>query len=177
MKYLPAIGIAAGVLVLGGTWAAASAADDTSDDAYGPRILSDEARERIKEQAREHREEREERREQRLALREQAAEAAQAAFDAYTQCLRDEGLDVEDIEMGERPDDAGPPADAPRGALARLAERLGQDPEDDAWVEANETCAPDLREALDEVRDEMRSEMGDLVGPRGGTERHHGPRR
>jgi len=98
------------------------------------------------------------------------------AMYSYTQCLRDEGLDVGDITLdsmrpgggpgagtgdatdatqptaapgGDRPD---APAAGERGPGAntsdRFAEQLGQDATAPAWIAANETCQPVLTEAM-----------------------------
>lgn len=103
-------------------------------------------------------------------------EAMSEALYSYTQCLRDEGLDVGDITLdSQRPGGGQGPAagtgtgatqptaapaggqpDAPaqgeRGGGAdisdRFAEQLGQDATDPAWIAANETCQPVLTEAM-----------------------------
>lgn len=103
-------------------------------------------------------------------------EAMSEALYSYTQCLRDEGLDVGDITLdsqragggqgpgtgvgtdgtqptaapgGDRPD---APAAGERGPgvanTERFAEQLGQDPTDTAWIAANEMCQPVLAEAM-----------------------------
>lgn len=104
--------------------------------------------------------------------------AMNETFYAYTQCLRDEGLDVGDITLdggfggGQGPggaaagdatlapfpsdgDQPGPPADGVQGggfdSTDRFATQLGQDPEDPAWIAANEVCQPALEEAMTSV--------------------------
>ena len=103
------------------------------------------------------------------------------ALYTYTQCLRDQGLDVGDITLGARPGDgaagpggttsgtnATPPSAAPGGVQPsappagvrggggnitdRLAEQLGQDPTDPAWIKANTTCQPALEKAFTSAR-------------------------
>jgi len=97
--------------------------------------------------------------------------AMQDAMLAYTQCLRDEGLDVGDITFdgpGLRGDGTGPggadvaPTVEPSAGGAppagqfqgggdrtdRFAQILGQDTSDPAWIAANETCAPALEDAM-----------------------------
>jgi hypothetical protein len=103
------------------------------------------------------------------------SDAMNEALYVYTQCLRDEGLDVGDITLdgrfggGQAPDGAGapgatgvppvdqgdqpaPPADGVRGGgddpTDRFATQLDQDPEDPAWITANEVCQPALAEAM-----------------------------
>ncbi len=103
-------------------------------------------------------------------------DAMSEALYSYTQCLRDEGLDVGDITLdSQRPGggqgaaagtgtDATPPTAAPAGGQPdapaqgvrgggtdssdRFAEQLGQDTTDPAWIAANETCQPVLTEAM-----------------------------
>lgn len=79
---------------------------------------------------------------------------------AYTQCLRDEGLDVGDLFFGGGAGADGPPAEGaaggpPRGEAGpggdpvdRFAERLGQDPDSAEWVAANKVCQPVLDQAF-----------------------------
>ncbi len=106
------------------------------------------------------------------------SDAMNEALYAYTQCLRGEGLDVGDITLdggfggGQGPggapggdaagatlapfpndgDQPSPPADGVRGggfdSTDRFATRLDQDPEDLAWIAANEVCQPALGEAM-----------------------------
>lgn len=105
-------------------------------------------------------------------------EAMQEALYTYTSCLRDEGLDVGDIEFGmpgeggPGGDDAGAAPDAgataapelgeagerpepaegqagPGGDMSdRFAEQLGYDADDPEWIAANEVCQPVLEEAM-----------------------------
>ncbi len=96
--------------------------------------------------------------------------ALQEAMLAYTQCLRDQGLDVGDITFdGPGLRGAGPgaggvqPTAAPSGGPAagerqfggdptdRFAEILGQDPNDPEWISANTVCQPALQEAMSSV--------------------------
>ncbi|PKQ17880.1 MAG: hypothetical protein CVT68_06220 [Actinobacteria bacterium HGW-Actinobacteria-8] len=109
------------------------------------------------------------------------SDAMNEALYAYTQCLRDEGLDVGDITLGggfgggQDPggalagdaggatpaplpndgDQPGSPADGVQGggfdSTDRFATPLGQDPEDPAWIAANQTCQPALTEAMTSV--------------------------
>jgi hypothetical protein len=106
------------------------------------------------------------------------SDAMSEAFYVYTQCLRDEGLDVGDITLGgglggglgpgvgagtgetaappgDQGDQPAPPADGVRGGggdpTERFATQLGQDPEDPAWIAANEVCQPALDEAMTSV--------------------------
>jgi hypothetical protein len=102
--------------------------------------------------------------------------AINEALYAYTQCLRDEGLDVGDITLSGMmggmggPSGADEPADAgeapaladgeqpegpPEGVRGgggdpsdRFAEQLGQDADDPAWIAANEVCQPVLEDAI-----------------------------
>lgn len=165
MKYLLAGGIAAGVLVLGGTWAAASTAQNSSDDTGDGRpLVADGApRERIAERKADKAERKAERAVERMhgAMSAEAIAAAQAAFDSYAQCLRDEGLDVADVTVGEPNSDGSALATGPRTPDERLAERFGQDAADQAWIDANAVCEPALRDALVEVRADARAEMAD----------------
>lgn len=103
-------------------------------------------------------------------------EGISEALYSYTQCLRDEGLDVGDITLdsmmpgggggapgdGEAGDDAAMPTmdpgdmpepaegqQGPGGDMSdRYAEQLGQDASDPAWIAANEVCQPVLEEAM-----------------------------
>lgn len=106
------------------------------------------------------------------------------AMYTYTQCLRDQGLDVGDITLGAgragggaAPGSGGtssgatssganatPPSTAPGGVQPSappagvrgpggnitdsLAQQLGQDPTDPAWIAANTTCEPALQKAM-----------------------------
>ncbi len=109
------------------------------------------------------------------------SDAMNEALYVYTQCLRDEGLDVGDITLdggfggGQGPggalggdaagatlapfpddgDQPAPPADGVRGggfdSTDRFATQLGQDAEDPAWIAANEVCQPALAEAMTSV--------------------------
>jgi len=102
------------------------------------------------------------------------------ALYTYTQCLRDQGLDVGDITLGGGPGGGGigsgtaptagaippsagpgdgqPPAPAAGEAGGgfnlgdRFAEQLGQDPTDPKWIAANDTCQPALEKALTGAR-------------------------
>ncbi len=75
------------------------------------------------------------------------------ALYAYTDCLRDEGLDVGDISI-----DLGSGASLRTGAATgtssgsdssdRFALRLGYDPDDPEWVAADAVCQPVLQSAL-----------------------------
>lgn len=95
-------------------------------------------------------------------------QAIQDALLTYTQCLRDQGLDVGDITFGNGAGGQGgaqptvqptaPPADggAPPSGQAgpggdntdRFATQLGQDPTDPAWIAANKVCQPVLQKAM-----------------------------
>lgn len=103
-------------------------------------------------------------------------EAMSEALYSYTQCLRDEGLDVGDITLDSQRAGGGPgtgtgagtdatqPTAPPAGAQPdapaagergggtdiseRFAEQLGQDATDPAWIAANETCQPVLTAAM-----------------------------
>ena len=96
--------------------------------------------------------------------------AIQDAMLAYTECLRDQGLDVGDITFGgpglrgggTGPGGAdpaptataaggGPPAGRFQGGgdrTDRFARILGQDPTDPAWIAANAVCEPALQDAM-----------------------------
>lgn len=104
------------------------------------------------------------------------SDAMNEALYQYTSCLREQGLDVGDITLdgmmggrgggapsgdgtqaGEPPADAGDgqPAAPPEGERGpggdptdRFAERLGQDPDDPAWIAANGVCQPVLEDAM-----------------------------
>lgn len=104
-------------------------------------------------------------------------EAISEALYSYTQCLRDQGLDVGDITLDSQrqggagagvgadagtdgtPPTAAPSGDRPDAPAAgeagpgtnmsdRFAEQLGQDVTDPAWIAANDTCQPVLEEAM-----------------------------
>jgi len=101
-------------------------------------------------------------------------DAISEAMYSYTQCLRDEGLDVGDITLDSMRPGSGPgtgaatdatqptaapggdrpeaPAAGERGPGAnmtdRFAEQLGQDATEPAWIAANETCQPVLADAM-----------------------------
>ncbi len=97
--------------------------------------------------------------------------AMQDAMLQYTQCLRDQGLDVGDITFdgpGLRGEGTGPggsdvaPTAAPDGGAApaagqfqgggdptdRFAEILGQDANDPAWIAANDVCGSVIQDAM-----------------------------
>jgi len=100
--------------------------------------------------------------------------AIKEALYTYTQCLRDQGLDVGDITLGAgragggaaagSGGNAAPPSAAPGGVQPsappagvrgaggnitdRLAEQLGQDPTSAAWIAANTKCQPALEKAF-----------------------------
>ena len=92
--------------------------------------------------------------------------AVQDAFVAYSECLRDAGLDVGDLQLGGGPGTGGPAGDqagegdgAPRRGQGqaqggfgnrenRFANQLGLDPEDPEVAAALESCGPILDEAL-----------------------------
>lgn len=94
-------------------------------------------------------------------------EAMQEASLAYTECLRDQGLEVDDLDFnaqggpgggsipegsmpaGSMPAGDGPPDGAGNGDPGnRLAEILGLDPEDPTVAAALEVCAPVLESAF-----------------------------
>jgi hypothetical protein len=101
-------------------------------------------------------------------------EAMQQATLAYTECLRDEGLEVDDLDFsaqggpgggaGVGPGGAPPDGSAPDGSMPdggdpgqgpgdgdpgnRLAEILGLDPDDPTVAAALEVCAPVLDGAM-----------------------------
>jgi len=102
-------------------------------------------------------------------------QAINEALYSYTQCLRDQGLDVGDITIGSGRPGGGaasgsgsggtssgsgvtPPSAPPRtgqppagvrgggvNITDRFATRLGQDPTDPAWIAANKVCQPVLQ--------------------------------
>ncbi len=94
-------------------------------------------------------------------------EAIQEAMLPYTECLREQGLDVGDLTM-QRPDDtvrtipdvapsgggtavSGPPQGEAGGGFNRadmFARMLGQDPTDPAWIAANDACGLLLDDAF-----------------------------
>lgn len=83
-------------------------------------------------------------------------DAMQDATLAYTQCLRDEGLEVDDLDFdaqgpggggsipegGSIPQGGGPAAAEDGDTSSRLAEILGLDPDDPATAAALEVCEP-----------------------------------
>lgn len=98
-------------------------------------------------------------------------EAMQEATLAYTECLRDQGLDVDDLDFsaqggpgggegvgpgGTPPDGSAPAGSMPDGAGGgpggnpgdRLAEILGLDPDDPTVAAALEVCGPVLEDAM-----------------------------
>lgn len=108
------------------------------------------------------------------------------ALYTYTQCLRDQGLDVGDITLGMGRADGGtqsgaapsagatPPSAAPGDGQApapgesgggfnitdRFAEQLGQDPTDPAWIAANKVCQPALEKAMTSARGDATATNG-----------------
>jgi hypothetical protein len=102
-------------------------------------------------------------------------QAITEALYSYTQCLRDQGLDVGDITLGSgrfgggaasgsggtpSGTNATPPSDAPGAGVRgpggsnadRFAARLGQDPTSPAWIAANKVCQPVLTKAMTSAR-------------------------
>jgi hypothetical protein len=104
--------------------------------------------------------------------------AIEDAFNEFTGCLRDEGLDVDDIDLPAGPSGDGPPGSAPPGSIpagaggsvpaggfrggpppsdaggegfdptARIVEQLGLDADDPAVSAAVEACSASLEGAF-----------------------------
>ena len=102
-------------------------------------------------------------------------DAVQASLNDFTACLRDQGLDVDDLDLNAQggpgggpgvggslpPDGSIPAGSAPAGGAGqgpgdgdpsnRLAEILGLDPDDPTTAAALEVCAPVLEDAMSSV--------------------------